>query len=165
MFVASMPGRHLVQKTFEIPWPALNPVVDYGYFPRGGINPLTTAATATEQVYGQCLTSFGSMHRALMLKVDRTRSYAELRVGLVRVCCLGGWQRSVRISVPLTRDSAELLRPYTSRIGGESPQSLISSLVGAVDGFSGSHNTYASDTGPTRGGDLIPTDFQLVRQV
>ena len=37
------------------PCPGLNALANHGYFPRNGIVPLTTGATAPEKVYGQLL--------------------------------------------------------------------------------------------------------------
>lgn len=37
------------------PCPGLNALANHGYFPRSGVVPLTTGATATNQVYGKSL--------------------------------------------------------------------------------------------------------------
>ena len=39
----------------------------------------------------------------------------------------------------------------TWSIGGKQPQTVISPIVGAGDGLSGSHNKYESDASPARG--------------
>lgn len=50
------------------PCPGLNALANHGYFPHSGVVPLTTAATATNQVYGKC--PFKSRSACEIFKVD-----------------------------------------------------------------------------------------------
>ncbi|KAI9755788.1 MAG: hypothetical protein M4579_004151 [Chaenotheca gracillima] len=96
------------------PCPGLNALSNHGYFPRNGVVPLLTGATATQQVYGLA-PNFG-----------------------------------IPLTIYATLVDGDVVGQSWS-IGKKPPQTLLSPLLGAGDGLSGSHNKYEGDASVARG--------------